>query len=70
MSKRRWCRIYEKANGNRLVLGRCFGCMGVNAFAEAEAITPRYDSAVNTNSSFTIFENGTAIVSIVDYTSI
>ena len=38
--------------------------MGVNAFAEAEAITPRYDNAVNTNSSFSIFENGTAIVSI------
>ena len=47
-----------------LCLVAVFGCMGVNAFAEAEAITPRYDNAVNTNSSFTIFENGTAIVSI------
>ena len=38
--------------------------MGVTAFAEAEAITPRYDNSYNANSNFAITESGTAIVSL------
>ena len=47
-----------------LCLVAVFGCMGVNAFAEAEAITPRYDNSYSANSNFAITESGTAIVSI------
>ena len=47
-----------------LCLVAVFGCMGVNAFAEAEAITPRYDNSYNENSNFAITESGMAIVSI------
>ena len=46
-----------------LVLSMVFSC-GVTAFAEAEAITPRYDNSYNENSNFAITESGMAIVSI------
>ena len=47
-----------------LCLVAVFGCMGVNAFAEAEAITPRYDNGYSAYSNFAITESGMAIVSL------